>query len=304
MNIPRIALAMRHIDDGFITDSILYKPAKSKLLWVKLSGMAACAALILSAVITLPFSLNGSHTADPSTVTAESTDNSSPETSDNLVENKPIYDDVFKGVNSDSFTGEPMSYDEVMEMINSPLQKENGIFLDSFYLVETIRALPDEEGRQLNGWTEICEGKTIYEVKILTDLISGEQINRTENILAATGTVEWQEDGDPVYAPGERFTVALTKPQEGCDFLQTPVSIMFRYDVVEDNAKTTLYSRKSEIDKLNLPTSTNLNEKVITSTTQNPAVHSQKVELDALVDFLRSDWEQRGVSSHFENAAN
>ena len=72
------------------------------------------------------------------------------------------------------------------------------------------------------------------------------------------------------------------------------------YDIVEYELGTTLYSRKSEMDKLNLPTSTNIDERIITSTTQNPAVHSQKVELDALVDFLRSDWEQREVSSHFE----
>ena len=266
-----------------------------------LSGVTGCSN---SEISDSNLSTSQTESSVESTIgSTESTDDKS-ETANNPAENEPIYDDVFKGINSNSFTGAPMSYDEVMEMINSPLQKESGVFLDSFYLVETIRALPDEEGRQLNGWMDICEGKTIYEVKILTDLISGEQINRTEKILVATGTVEWQEDGDPVYAPGERFTVALTKPQEGCDFLQTPVSIMFRYDVVEDTAKTTLYSRKSEMDKLNLPTSTKLDEKVITSTTQNPAVHSQKVELDALVNFLRSDWEQRGVSSHFEKETN
>lgn len=218
------------------------------------------------------------------------------------IEDKPAYDDVFEGVNGNGYTGAPMSYDEIMEMITSPLQKENGIFLDSFYLVETIRAIPYEEARELDGWTEVCEGKTIYEVKILSDLISGEEMNRTEKIIVANGTVEWQKGGDPVYASGERFTVALTKPQEGCDYLQTPSSITFRYDVIEDEEGITLYSRGSEIDKLGLPTSAKLNEKVITSTTQNPAHYTQKLSLNALTEFLRSDWEQRGMSSHFENA--
>lgn len=225
-------------------------------------------------------------------------DDSSPENSH--LENNPAYDGVFKGINNDSSTGAPMSYDEAMEMITSPFQKENGIFLDSFYIVETVRVLPYEEARELNGWTEICEGKTMYEVKLLKDLIGGETVDRTEKIIVAAGTVEWQNDGDPAYAPGEKFTVALTKPQENCDFLQTPVSSMFRYDVVEDATGTTLYSRKSEIDKLNLSGTVNIDEKTITSTTQNPAVHSQKVGLDTLADFLRSDWEQRGVSAHFE----
>lgn len=214
---------------------------------------------------------------------------------------KPTYDGVFEGVDG-GFSGASMSYDGVMEMINSPFQKENGIFLDSFYLVETIRALPIEESKQLNGWGPVCEGKTVYEVKLLKDLIGGEEISRTEKILVANGTVEWQKDGDPVYATGEKFTVALTKPQEGYDFLHTPSSITFRYDVVDDeNGDITLYSRGSELDKLKLPTSEDITETVITSTTLNPAKHTQKLDLDALADFLREDWKARGVSSHFDN---
>lgn len=248
-------------------------------------------------------------TGSTMSITTESTDIISPvianiSSENSHLDNKSAYDDVFKGINSNSSTGAPMSYDEVMEMITSPFQKENGIFLDSFYIVETIRVLPYEEAKNVNGWQEICEGKTMYEVKLLKDLISGETVDRTEKIIVATGTVEWQNDGDPVYAPGEKFTVALTKPQENCDFLQTPVSSMFRYDVVEDATGTTLYSRKSEIDKLNLPEAANIDEEIITSTTQNPAVHSQKVGLETLADFLRSDWEQRGVSAHFEKEVN
>ncbi len=248
---------------------------------------------------TPPISENSvnSNTSD----TPEKTTTSSGE---NPGDGKPAYGDVFKGINSDSFTGAPMSYDEVMEMITSPFQKENGIFLDSFYIVETVRVLPYEEARNLNGWNMVCEGKTMYEVKLLKDLISGETVNRSEKIIVGMGTLEWQNDGDPVYAPGEKFTVALTKPQENCDFLQTPVSSMFRYDVIEDETGTTLYSRKSEIDEFNLPAAVNINEKIITSTTRNPAAHSQKVGLNTLADFLRSDWEQRGVSAHFEKEAN
>lgn len=276
----------------------------------------AVSAIAVAGLLTSLTACNGNEQLSPKTIltdsamstTAGTADISFPVIADSSSENshlgdRPAYDDVFKGINSSSSTGAPMPYDEAMEMITSPFQKENGIYLDSFYIVETVRVLPYEEARNLNGWTEICEGKTMYEVKLLKDLISGETVNRTEKIIAATGTVEWQNDGDPVYAPGEKFTVALTKPQENCDFLQTPVSSMFRYDVVEDATGTTLYSRKSEIDKLNLPAAANIDEEIITSTTQNPAVHSQKVGLDTLADFLRSDWEQRGVSAHFEKCA-
>ena len=251
-------------------------------------------------------SIANNESTTSSTVTSD--DNSSGESSTTVdtsqtsaPDDKSAYDDVFEGINGNSSTGAPMSYDEVLEMITSPLQKENGIFLDSFYLVETVRAIPYEEARELNGWTEVCEGKTVYEVRVLSDLISSEEINRTEKIIVANGTVEWQKGGDPVYASGERFTVVLTKPQEGCDFLHTPSSITFRYDVVESEEGTMLYSRGSEIDKLNLPTSEKLDEKVIKSTTQNPVHYTQKLSLNALVEFLRSDWKQRGMSSHFEN---
>lgn len=240
-----------------------------------------------------------------SSISSADTSDSSPEATSDTTEDKPIYDGVFKGISDGSYTsGAPMSYDEAMDMITSPFQKENGIFLDSFFIVETIRVLSDEETRNLNGWTIVCDDKTMYEVKILTDLISGEEVNRIEKILVGTGTIEWQQPGDPVYAPGERFTVMLTKSQEGCDYLYAPVGSMFRYDIVEDASGTTLYSRGSEIDKLNLPASTNLDERIITTTTQNPVVHSQKVELDTLTDYLRSDWEKRGVSTHFEKEGN
>ena len=52
-----------------------------------------------------------------------------------------------------------------------------------------------------------------------------------------------------------------------------------------------------------LPTSENIKETVVTSTTQNPAGYTQKVALDAVVDFLRSDWKARGVSTHFDGSA-
>lgn len=278
-------------------------------------GTAAGLVCVLAIGIFAAAKLQGSQPIDSGTSNTTFSKNNSYESnsqSENvsnnseIPSNKPFYDDVFKGINSDSFTtGAPMSYDEIMEMITSPLQQENGLYLDSFYIVETIRALSDEEAQKLNGWTELCAGRTIYEVRLLTDLISGKEVDRIEKILVAHGTKEWQKAGDPIYAPGEKFTVALTKPQEGCDYLHTPSSITFRYDVAEDESGiilySTLYSRGSEIDKLELHDSKDIDEEIITSTTQNPAVHTQKVEIYDLISYLRSDWKQRRVSTHYEN---
>ena len=220
-------------------------------------------------------------------------------TSDTGANETAVYDDVFRGA-AGSATGAPMTYEDVMSMIASG--EEHGEYLDSLYLVETVKALTAKECAKLDGWDITYSDRTIYEVNIIEDLISGEAVGRKEYIFVSMGNTQWQNKGDPIYAPGEKFTVALTKPQQGCDFLRTPGSFMFRYDAVEDaSGNITLYSRNSAMDDLDLPNAVAIEKTVITSTTKNPAIYTQAVELKALVDFIRSDWEQRGISSHFKN---
>lgn len=243
-------------------------------------------------------------TNSPASITGNATlsaveEDSSPKSTNDHAENKPIYDDLFKGINSTYVKAPDMTYDDVMEML-APDEGHPEWDADSFYLVETVKVLTLDECRELAGWDDNYADRVMYKVNILKDLISGEDENRTATIFVSMGNVEWQDRGDPIYAPGDRFTVVLAKPYEGCDFLRTPCSFAFRYDVVEDDSSITLYSRQSELDQLNLAASVSLEESVITSTTKNPAVYSQKIELTTLVDFLRSDWEQREISSHYE----
>lgn len=220
-------------------------------------------------------------------------------TSDTVANATAAYDDVFRGA-AGSATGAPMTYEDVMSMIASG--EEHGEYLDSLYLVETVKALTAKECAKLDGWDITYSDRTIYEVNIIEDLISGEAVGRKEYIFVSMGNAQWQNKGDPIYEPSEKFTVALTKPQQGCDFLRTPGSFMFRYDAVEDaSGSITLYSRNSAMDELDLPNAVAIEKTVITSTTKNPAIYTQAVELKALVDFIRSDWEQRGISSHFKN---
>lgn len=228
-----------------------------------------------------------SSTSSDTSSTSSETSSTSSETSSTtpepvVPEKQPAYDAVFKNLeyNPTSY-GPPMHYEEIVNSLK-PNPKYPEYDTDSLYLVEVIKALSDEESKNVAGWKG---GKTLYSVKILTDLGIGETINKIVNVSATSGTVEHQTPGDPPYAPGERFTAALTKPYEGRDYLIA--NSMFRYDVVEENGKTMLYSRGSDIDERNLPTSKDINEKVITSTTKNPAVYTQKLELDTLADFWR-----------------
>lgn len=295
------------IDDDIILDIPCLNAEKPKTLVVKsrhipfrsIAGVAACFICTLAIGIFAVTKIQGGITESrvTSSVTANNSDPGQTSEPDYY------YDNVFKQTTFEPSTGAPMTYDQICEMLMpDPGHAEWDV--DSFYMVETVRALPDEEAQKLKGRTSICEGRPIYEVKLLRDLISGEEVSRTEKILVAHGTAEFQTLGDPTYAPGERFTVVLTKPREGSDILYTPSSITFRYDIINDGSGTTLYSRGSEIDKLALPGAENINEQVITSTTRNPAIYTQKIGLDELASFLRSDWEQRGLSSHFEGNSN
>ncbi len=243
---------------------------------------------------TPPISENSvnSNTSD----TPEKTTVSSVEKPD---DGKPAYDHVFKGINRNYVQGPPMSYDEVVEILKSDAEHPEWD-VDSLFLVETVSVLTLDECQALAGWKDLYADRTMYKVKVMKDLISGETINRDENIFISMGNTEWQNDGDPIYAPGEKFTVVLTKPYKDCDFLRTPAAFALRYDAVEEDGEIVLYSRRSGLDALEMPTSTKIEESVVTSTTLNPAIHSQKLTLTAFADYLREDWENRGLTSHYE----
>lgn len=230
---------------------------------------------------------------------AESTLEASPETEQSNIPKREnaYYDNEFRG--AAQYTGVPMTYEEVMDMLIVG-ENEHGEYIDSFFLVETVKALSPDECAELAGWNEDYSDRTIYQVNVIKDLISGEDVNRTEYIFVSMGTIRWQDSGDPIYAPGEKFTVVLAKPQKGCDFLKTPGSFIFRYDVVEtDNGDIKLYSRNSCIDEKNFDSAVKIDAQVITSTTLNPAHYTQRIGLTELVDFIRADWQERELSSFF-----
>lgn len=229
------------------------------------------------------------------------------------VGDKKAYDDVFEEFYPENQNptayGPPMTYEEVMNGLKPrPDYPEHDV--DSYYLVEVIRALTYEEYMKMAGWS-VDDGKTVYEVKLVEDLISGEKLDRTEFILLPTGRgASIQRYGDPTYAPGERLTAALTKPCEGYDFVLSTYDFALRYDLpqmsfTDDDKETMLYFRGRGLARVpiaDLPFDTEeINIEAAYSTPQNPATYIQKIALDDLVEFLRTSWEEAGISSHFEN---
>lgn len=224
------------------------------------------------------------------------------------------YADIFEEFVPENPTtyGPPLTIDEEMDSLIPKSYYPPGYDVDSFYLVEVIRALTNEEYLQMKGWEEdYGNGDTIYEVKLVEDLISGEKPDRTEFIQVHAGYgARIQKRHDPTYAPGEKFTAVLTKPYEGYDFVISVRDSSFRYDLPEmdftaDDDETMLYFRGNGLARRPIPDLPFETEEIkieaAYSTPQNPATYIQKIALDDLVEFLRTEWAQWGISSHFDH---
>lgn len=223
------------------------------------------------------------------------------------------YDDVFKDIIEENpTTGAPISYDEVMETMTSPIN--NG--LDSYYLVEAIELMKLSDCEKLRGfedWYYKLNGleydgihyglNVIYKVNAIKDLITGEDCNKELYIALSSYDPIYQRAGDPPYAPGEKFTVALFNKAEDSDITQSGAGYFFRFDIEEnsDGLKALVRNAYSEICANEVVEFTKSSKNVITSTTANPVQYIAEFELSNFVDYLRKDWEERKVS-HFEKA--
>ncbi len=264
-----------------------------------------------------PVSSDGSDINDipVSTVTAEAPPR--PETEEIIPPQQGYYDNVYEEISEDLYSGPRSDYEQWINIITDP---RNG-GLSSLYLVETVKALTAEECTKLYGFSEWYGSETleasdsgyinsddiIYEVRIIRDLISGEKQDGVMYISLRNGDPAGQNEGDPCYSPHERFTIATYQCTDNNDIIRT---CGFRYDVAEENGVWMAYSRGRNyhtnftLDELHISGSEDINEKIIRSTTQNPAIYTQKMPLDTLAEFLRTDWKRRGIGMHYEIGIN
>ena len=210
-----------------------------------------------------------------------------------LTENAPAeggayYDDVFKEFNMNpSITGYS-SYEDLIGLL-----KEAETHYGSkaqFDLCRTVRVLPQKEARKYVGSSG---DRTVYEVQIIENLITGEQLDKTVMLVMTMGSPEIQEKGDPIYAPGELFTCAMLEDAEkGC--MQAVYG--YRYDVRLDGNNRIAYSRRNlELDGLALADSQDISVSAVTSTSKNPAVYSQRLPLSSVADFVTGEWSKKGI---------
>ncbi|MGN0687860.1 MAG: hypothetical protein ACI4KA_07135 [Oscillospiraceae bacterium] len=248
-------------------------------------------------------------TEESVTEEASTCESSEPEDKDET-EDSPAYDDDFIEILYNPASGPPMTYDDAINMLTDPRSGE----IDSYYLFEVQRALTLSECEGLDGWDKAFRAYypsyseetteagaedgdsyptdfVVYEVKVLQDIITGEQCGDTMYIMSTNVSIAYQEPGNPPYARGERYTAVMMRPIEGSDIRR--LYEVLKYDVRGGFA----YSRFNY--ELDLPYSKNETVSVITSTSANPVKYTQYLPFELLCDFLREDWERRGISRHF-----
>ncbi len=255
-------------------------------------------------------------TSTSSSSFSEETSNSSNEIS--LTEQKAFYDNIFEDFieENPALIGAPMTYDDVMAVMTDPMHGG----LDSYYLVEAVELLKLSDCEKLRGfedWFYRINGvkfdnsnnydgydygsDVIYKVRIIKDLITGEDCSKEIYTDLYISNPMHQKAGNPPYAPGEKFTIALFNKAEDSDITQSGAGYFFRFDVDDNNDNLTALVRKenSEICASKLVEMTKISKSVVTSTTKNPVQYVAELNLSDFVDFLRKDWEDREVS-HYE----
>lgn len=210
-----------------------------------------------------------------------------------LTENVPAegeayYDDVFEEFDMNpSISGYP-SYEELIGGVKDAEAHYGS--KAQFVLCRTVRVLPNKEARKYVGSSG---DRTVYEVQIAENLITGEKTDQTVMLVMTMGSPEVQKKGDPIYAPGELFTCAMLEDAEkSC--MQAIYG--YRYDVRTDGSNRIAYSRQNlELDGFALSGSADISASTVTSTSKNPAVYSQRLPLASVVEFVAKEWSGYGI---------
>ena len=208
---------------------------------------------------------------------------------------KPIYDDAFKEYSNNPSTGVEFTYEEIMD--NIQIEK-----IDSFYIIQIIEVLSDEEARNIVGWNfdknDDCH--IFYKAKKINNLITGEPVN--ELIYYSTlGNIEYQEEGNPPYVPGDKIATVLLVKEEESDVTRPYADFLLAVDIDVINDSSLMEDDDGMAYKRNVPFNDDkfssfdeISVSAITSTTENPAKYVQKIDLMKLADFYKNDWVNRG----------
>ena len=201
-------------------------------------------------------------------------------------ENPPLTADSFS---DNGGTGIPQSYEELQDFIR-PFSEVN------FLGFEVVRRYSPDEAYESTNDDIYLHGSTLYDVHVTYDYINAQPLDINTKLCSA-GTAEIQQESFPPYSEGDKFACFLIQfdPDDVNvefpellfavdDSAEPPVGYHVGFDVIDFVDKD-----GNSIGDSGFTATT-----VITTTLNNPVTYTDRIPMDALTDFLRNDWTERG----------
>ena len=159
----------------------------------------------------------------------------------------------------------------------------------NFLGFEVVRRYSPDEAYESTNDDIYLNGSTLYDVHVTYDYISTK--------LCSAGTAEIQQESFPPYSEGDKFACFLIQfdPDDVNvefpellfavdDSAEPPVGYHVGFDVIDFVDKD-----GNSVGDSGFTATT-----VITTTLNNPVTYTDRIPMDALTDFLRNDWTERG----------
>lgn len=192
-------------------------------------------------------------------------------------------------------SGEPQSYDDLIGYLEN---YDNLTFIS----YEIVSIYSSEEAYELTELDSVLRNTTLYQVHVYYDHINDCETDYYLN-LAHAGDIDTQYYGYPVYEIGQKFMSAVFGSN---DTWRVPVGELEFVLLTEDGEEVAYHLYSNDIvissdlyDGLQLKMDAN-EATLLTTTINNPMVFTQKSSSNDLSDFIRYDWNTRGLIKESE----
>lgn len=189
----------------------------------------------------------------------------------------------------ESSSGEPLGYEELASEYLSAYKNLQ------FISYEITDIYSSYEAFELTGNDMFKRQSTLYRVHVYYDHLNDCKTNYYLNIAHA-GNAEKQHLGYPIYEVGQRFVSAVFGSS---DTWRVPVPEL-EFVLMDTESEKFAYHLYSEMeisdDSLTFINMNESEKSLITSTENNPMIFTHKFSTTELSNFIRQDWNERGLS--------
>lgn len=195
----------------------------------------------------------------------------------------------------ESSSGEPLGYEELASEYLSAYKNLQ------FISYEITDIYSSDEAFELTGNDMFKRQSTLYRVHVYYDHLNDCKTNYYLNIAHA-GNAEKQHLGYPIYEVGQRFVSAVFGSS---DTWRVPVPEL-EFVLMDTESEKFAYHLYSEMeisdDSLTFINMNESEKSLITSTENNPMIFTHKFSTTELSNFIRQDWNERGLSDSEEQS--